>query len=268
MNKTRSFLFESIQQSPIDPFMNDETTVGVGGVITPELAALLEEAPLTPPLETAKEFKLRFLNPEAWIDQLGTSRLSGQNGVSVVRNRAGGVTATRADGKAIDISLGGLDFSAGNKKYKLSDQISDVGSIPVEVLQLLSQAYETVAAWRARVVRLSMDTDEYECHLMDDICPPRTFLVEMKYPLTLKSIRIQSGVSYWQLASGKTVTINVTQFEQQDSKAKWILKVAPELGCLEVEQIWSDLIQLRGMCLDEDRRLINSATLHAPVSGG
>ena len=46
MNKTRSILFESIQHSPIDPIMMDETS---GGLVTPEDEALIAEIRLRLP---------------------------------------------------------------------------------------------------------------------------------------------------------------------------------------------------------------------------
>ena len=72
MNKTRSLLFDSVQQSPIDSLMMDVT-----------------EGPLTPPLETVQEVKLPSVNPQVWIDQLGSYTLCGANGVSVVANKRG-----------------------------------------------------------------------------------------------------------------------------------------------------------------------------------
>jgi hypothetical protein len=259
---------ESIQQSPIDPLMVDETS---RGVVTPELAALLEERPWTPPMETHVEgtVRLRLLNPQVWADQICSSGIKGANGVVVSRSNNGGIVATRhPDGLCMSISADGLCLKHNGEIYKLSDQVEQLRTVPLKLLQLMTETYEIISNWRSRVVRLSMDTDEYECSLMDDICPPRTFLVELKIPSSLKSIRIQAGVSYWQMSSGKIATVPVSLLEEQECIAKFMHRLVPELDSVDVLGVWSDVVQLRGMCLDEDRRLMSRPQIRAPISGG
>jgi hypothetical protein len=268
MSGTKSILFESIQQSPIDALMLDDTECALGGVITPELAALLEENPQTPPLETRPEPRLRFLNPRAWVDQLGSSSLRGDTGVMVKRNSDMGITATSlVDGFSIDISHDGLELTHAGNVHKLSEKIERINSIPIDVLGLLSQAYEIISSWRSRVVRLSMETDDYECSLMDDLHPPRTFLVEFKQQISLKSVRFQGGVAYFQTSNGE-VRVSIDELEKQKHKTKWIHNQTTLLDDIDIDDLWPDLVQLRGLCLDEDARLTVDAQVHAPVSGG
>ena len=269
MNKTRSILFESIQHSPIDPIMMDETS---GGLVTPELVALLEERPLPPPCETReRSIRVRLLNPQAWVDQIGSAGIKGHNSVVVTRSDSsdGGITVTRAsDGQSMTLSADGSVLKHRGELFQLSDQVQHFHKIPVALLQMLTETYEAISAWRSRVVRLSMDTDDYDCSLMDDLCPPRTFLAEFKFAACLKSVRIQAGVAHWQMLSGKIVSVPVKLLEQQESISKFMHRLTPELETVDVSGIWSDLIQLRGMCLDEDRRLISRLDVRAPIAGG
>ena len=142
--------------------------------------------------------------------------------------------------------------------------------IPKVVLQLLSDGHATLAAWRTRIVRLSMETDEYECFLMDDLSPPKTFLVELKNIHVLRSVRIQTGITYWTSGTNRCVSVPTSMLEQEANIKSWIDNIAPELTSIDTNSIWSDIIQLRAMCLDEDRRIsvpCESHT-HAPALGG
>lgn len=265
LRMTKSILFESIQQSPIDPLMTTDDMQGEG-LITPELAVcLLEDIPLDPPKETSfasgcskSEVRLRMLEPRAWADQIPTEGLRGTNGISLTRIQNKGVKAARlSGGETIDISADGLDVTYNGVVHKLSNYSEDLAKVPTEALQLLEGAYETIATWRSRIVRLSMDTDEYECSLMDDLSPPRTFIVEIKSRTNpIRSVRIQSGLVIWETREGRVVSIPSTLIEDDGFNPKVIHELLPELRGIQVELLWSDLIQLRGMCLDEDRRLL------------
>lgn len=262
---TKSVLFESIQQSPIDPLMTTDDMQGEG-LITPELAVyLLEEIAQDPPKETSfasgfskNEARLRMLEPRAWAEQIPSEGLEGTSGISITRLPNKGLKATRVSGReTVEISPDGVTITYRGMIHKLSNYPNEVEKIPIEALQLMEGAYGTITAWRSRIVRLSMDTDEYECSLMDDLSPPRTFIVEIKartYPI--RSVRIQSGLVIWETREGRIVSIPTTILEDDGLNTKVIHELIPELRGIQVELLWFDLIQLRGMCLDEDRRIL------------
>jgi hypothetical protein len=258
---TRSILFDSIQQSPIDPLLDD-----LEGILTPGLG-LLEEVPKAPPQEISMQadhqLRFRSLNPSEWVDQMPSKGLHGAGNIAIQKNCQGGITVSHNGGSDLSVSSNGLLVSFSGTTYPID------GGIPVEAVKLLHEAYLTIAAWRSRVVRLSMETDDYDCFLMDDLAPPRTFLVELKdMRSTVKSVKIQDGLSLWETGTGRSVTIPTALIEQEANSDVVVEQLLLEVRSGEFQQLWLDLIQLRGMCLDEDRRLIENAAHYASAAGG
>jgi hypothetical protein len=268
---TRSILFESIQQSPIDPLMADCSTESA----IPEGYHLgltsVEESPNAPPRETPlleSTPKMRLIDSAAWGEQLGAGLSA--NGLTVtLLDKARGVRISNRL-EAINVSSNGLFIDYLGEQLRLSDKPEDLEKIPLAVIRLLSEGYEALSAWRSRIVRLSMDTDEYECSLMDDLCPPKTFLVELKGNAALKSVRIQAGMSHWTTGTGRSVNVPTCILEQERDIKSWMGDLAPELALVDAGLIWSDIIQLRAMCLDEDRRLSvpSDSASHVAALGG
>lgn len=267
---TRSILFESIQQSPIDPLLTDCSTESC--MLEGYHSGVSEEAPKEPPRETPLMDctpKLRLIDSGAWVDQLG-SGIGGNFGVSVTQHDKNRGILISNDLENICVSPNGLFMDHRGRQFRLSDNPEEIAKIPQVALQLLSDGHATLAAWRSRIVRLSMDTDEYECFLMDDLAPPKTFLVELKNCGVLQSVRIQAGMSYWTTGTGRCVSVPTCILEQETNVKSWIDNIAPELALIDASVIWSDLIQLRAMCLEEDRRLsvASQGQTHASAMGG
>ena len=244
---TRSVLFESIQQSPIDPLfdnISDEGCEGYGSMLN-----VHEEKPNAPPRATPlieAPVKVRLIDSREWAVQIGDG-LDGPNGLKISRSSDG--ISISNDQDRIGVSSNGVRMEWNGEVFTFGQQL------PSRVNALMAQGYATISAWRSRVVRLSMDSDDLECSLMDDLYPPRTFLVEYKNSPILKSIKVQDGIIHWESIAGRVITVPATVLEDDLQAGKFMQQIAPELTLVDVDQVWAECIQLRGLCLDEDRRL-------------
>lgn len=273
-----SLLFESIQQSPIDPVMFDEQTDD-GDLSSRKLFCVAEEQPLDPPIETPlidPYFSVPVpivIDSRPWIHQLDPKGLIHRN-VKLVPLEKNQISVTRIHFQSLEesiiIAANGLFIEFQGSLFPLSDVPEHTQNIPLPALKLLYETHAAIAHWRSRVVRLTMDTDEFECSLMDDICPPRTFLVEFKKSVILKSVKIQAGIAYWETATGRTVSVPSSVLDQEPDVSKFLHRIAPELVLTDPAQVWQDVIHLRAMCLEEDHRIAFQQLNpdHAAVSGG
>jgi hypothetical protein len=267
---TRSILFESIQQSPIDPLF-ENLSGEIHDACPSDLCLLVagdEEKPKSPPRETPlvrNNPKFRNIDSRPWLHQIGS-------GLQVDSTR---ITGGSDGWLYIAKNLERLRISPNGCHIEYRDQIFLVNNrkLPPVVAELLSETYSIISDWRSRVVRLSMDTDDMECSLMDDLFPPRTFLVEFKNRTALRSLKIQNSVSYWGTVAGRTIQVPVVDIENSSNKSHYIHRLAPELSMLDPEKIWCEMIQLRAMCFEEDRRLSsgkspNQSLSQCQISGG
>ena len=259
---TKSLLFESIQQSPIDPLFDNLSDEGEGcsdHALLPLVAA--DEIPKSPPKETPLVSKVkkpgdirpRLIDSRAWGKQIGAG-VDGPNVVISQQERGGLLIRRRSYEMSLILSANGLHIYASEHQFTFGQ------TLPRDVATLLADAYTALCSWRSRIVRLSMESDELECSLMDDIYPPRTFLVEYRTRTALKSLRIQDGLTHWETAAGRVVTVPADTLDQEMNRTKLMHSVAPELSLLDAGQAWQDFVQLRAVCLEEDRRLLKDHT--------
>jgi hypothetical protein len=92
---------------------------------------------------------------------------------------------------------------------------------------------------------------------MDDVYPPRTFLVEYKLSILLKSLKIQSGILYITTIT-RTVSLPISILEDESEGGKistLITSIAPELSIIDIDKIYDEFVQLRRLCIDEEKRL-------------
>jgi hypothetical protein len=288
-----STFLESIQQSPIDTLISDaedderdrlnhatsdsSVKLLLNQLCRAHLFSDEEDQPLDPPIETPLIAEAGFSSPiillvdsRPWKHQLSPSgdTLAPHSPLTVTPVDLGIVVFSKKNlNEKIFIPDNGLSITFNNTLYSLSDngfEDEKTGSsIPLPALKLLHETFIGINLWRSRIVRLSMDTDEYECSLMDDLCPPRTFLVEFKKSVILKSIKIQAGIAYWEIATGRTVSVHSSVLDEEPDVTKFMHQLAPELVLTKPAEVWDDVIQLRAMCLEEDHRL----ALHQLTSG-
>jgi len=247
-----SLFLESIQQSPIDLELSDDED-------DHELSG--EEVPLSPPIETPlieerqrQSHCMRLWKCREWISQLNEENLvtgdvvisASESGV-VVRNRSLQFT----------VSLNGLDIVFPGQLFHVYEQ----ERVPSDVRELYLAAQGMIESWRSRVVRLSMETDEVECSLMDDVYPPRTFLAEYKLSVLLKALKLQGGVLYIStLTRTVSVPISILEDEANGKIGRLITSIAPELSIVDIDSIYEEFVQLRSMSLEEDKRMRNTQT--------
>lgn len=240
-----SVLFESIQQSPIDPLFANLSSDDESRHSPMTALAVLEEVPLAPPTAFVDLKRRRILSTAEWIHQL-TAPLS--EGTLTVSSDAG-LIMTSIHGS---IRVSGIeihDLGGSHKKFSLLTS----EEIPRNIFTLYNAGFALVEAWRSRVVRLSMETQEVECSLMDDLFPPKSFLAEYRGNLVLRSMKIHKGLVTIATVA-RTVTVPLSVVETSSVGAA-LAKVAPELAVVDMKEIWDAFVSLRALCLDEDRRI-------------
>ena len=239
---------ESIQQSPID--------LNLSNCESPPLmsSTVSEENPLSPPIETplinTPGTRMKVWKIKDWIHQLVEPLMDA--GSVVVERCADGLSVEVRSGNGTCIRVLGIEIFYGSDKAKVFEE----DRVPDWVKQLYLQGQTAIERWRSRIVRLSLDTDDVECSLMDDVYPPRTFLAEYKSSILLKSVRLHDGMLYITTLT-RTISVPVTLLEDEpDGKVSQLLcSAAPELSVLDMDSIFDQFVLLRRMCLDEDRRL-------------
>jgi len=264
---------ESIQQSPIDLDFSSESPPLMSSNVS-------EENPLSPPIETplislSVGQRMKFWKIKDWIHQL----------VEPLFNEDRSVTVGRcSDGMSVEVtSRGGSSLRVVGMEVfwnGMHARIHEEDKLEQWVKELYLRGQGLIEQWRSRIVRLSLDTDEVECSLMDDLYPPRTFLAEYKQSMLMKSIRIHDGILYITTVT-RTITVPVSLLEDEpDGKVSELLcSAAPELCVVDVDDIYRQFIDLRRMCIDEDKRIFeqehasrgertNVSTIDIAVGGG
>jgi hypothetical protein len=255
-------MFErSLQASPIDPSLfdhfSDEDASGF---------ARSEEAPMRPPIETplmvqaaSSRATARILDYRIWMHQLPFDG----NKVRVERGINEGVRICCSSGE-ICISRNGLRIKFQNEEYSFPPS-----GWPDDLINMYITAQVEIESWRSHVVRLSMESDDVECSLMDDIFPPRTFLVEYKNSVLLRSIKVQNGCVYFQTPA-RTVSVPVDILEEGygPSISEVVTNVAPELCVVDIDGLYAELVELRAAVLDEDKRMRTQSAGVCTIGGG
>jgi len=278
-----SIFFESIQQSPIDLELSEEEEglVGISG----------EEIPQSPPIETPlideavqltrRPHRMRLWRCREWISQLGDDGFVSDDGrvMLMAAPDSSGVIVKKlcAKPQSIIVSLSGLEIATPGDDFDFAGSsgaseghkfyVYEPDRIPDDIRELYLMGQSAIETWRSRVVRLSLETEEVECSLMDDLFPPRTFLAEYKLSLILKSLKVQCGILFVTTLN-RTISIPVSILEdERDGKiANLITSLAPELSIVDVDRMYSEFVQLRRMCIDEDRR-VRSETSKKSIRG-
>ena len=268
---------ESIQQSPIDLDFSSESPPLMSSHVS-------EENPLSPPIETPlivslSSEKIRFWRIKDWVHQLVEPLWSEDRTVSIERCSDGlsvEVTNSRSGGLSLRVVGMEIFWNNGTARAKIHEE--DKIEQWVKELYLVGQGI--VERWRSRIVRLSLDTDEVECSLMDDLYPPRTFLAEYKQSMLLKSIRLHDGILYIvTLTRTITVPVSLLEDEPEGKVSELLCSAAPELSVVDVDALYKQFIDLRRMCIDEDKRIAeqeltsrgesgNLSTIDITVGGG
>ena len=243
--------FESIQQSPIDLELSSQS---------PPLlmmnSQVSEENPLSPPVETPLinmvGSRMKYWKSKEWIHQLlSPLQEEGRDG-ALVERCSDGISIEVRQGTSLIRVLGIQVFWSD-----VSARVFEEDKLDDWVRQLYLKGQGLIEKWRSRVVRLSLDTDEVECSLMDDLYPPRTFLAEYKLLPLLKSIRLHDGLLYISTPT-RTITVPVSLLEDEpDGKvAELLCAAAPELSVIDINQVFEQFVELRRMCIDEDNRIV------------
>ena len=257
------FYDSSIQQSPIDPVFEYDSE---------------EEGPLTPPREMyepaasladmhdiARTFRqndvssathaARIIVSREWIHQLGDDPLVGECGLIVFSHSDKFLGMKHPDGRVVRVSLCGTVMYEGHSNsssYLLFEKGVFGASVPEHVLEIYMVGYKLVENWRSRVVCLSMESNEIETSLMDDLFPPRSLLTEYKNNIVLRSMKIEKGlVTINTVVRTLTVPLNLIE---EDCLTHAVKKIAPELAVIDMEEIWDNFIKLRQMCLEQHQK--------------
>ena len=252
---------ESIQQSPID--------INLSASESPPLMSSIvsEENPLSPPIETpliaSPGTRMRVWKIKDWIHQLVEPLV---DGVIVVERCADGSSVeVRSRNGTSSIRVAGIEIHHG---FGEPAKVFEETGIDTWVKDLYLQGQFVIENWRSRIVRLSLDTDDVECSLMDDVYPPRTFLAEYKSSVLLKSIKVHDGMLFLSTLT-RTISVPVSLLEDEpDGKVSQLLcSAAPELTVLDIDGIYDQFVELRRMCIDEDKRLTNQNRVNRGESG-
>ncbi len=249
-----SLIERSIQASPIDPTLFDHfsssesSSDGIVDDLIP-CSSSPEDLPLHPPIETPlipQSTSPRLWNYRHWAHQLP---YLGEN-LSIEQTRAGGIQVMVGNRKLF-IGSNGLTVEYNHQQFSFRPN-----EWPKELRDLYLVAQEEIEKWRGRVVRLSMENADFECSLMDSPLPPKTFLVEYKNSVLLKSIKVHNGCVYFETPA-RTVSLPVHVLEEDHAGkvSDAIAQVAPELTVIDINSLYEEFVQLRGMLLDEDKRL-------------
>jgi hypothetical protein len=252
---------DSIQQSPIDLDFSSESP--------PPLSHVSEENPLSPPIETplissCVTSRMKFWRIKDWIHQLVEPLVSVEGNVSVGRYSDGmSVEVTnRITGCCIRVI--GADIFWDNCCARIHEE----DKIEQSVKELYVRGQVLIEQWRSRIVRLTLDTEDVECSLMDDMYPPRTFLAEYKLSVLLRSIKLHEGILCISTVT-RTITVPVSLLEDEpDGKVSELLcSAAPELSVIDMDNVLEQFIQLRRMCIDEDKRMFEQERVIRGESG-
>ena len=232
-------MYDSIQQSPIDPVFAENTSDE-----DEEVARVVVPTPI-------KDKRLRLLISEDWIYQL-TKPLN--EGNVIVMNVDNEKLCVEKNHIKIYITLNGLNIFREASWYSLLDE-----NIPIEILDIYNSGFIIVENWRARVVTLTMETDDIECSLMDDLYPPKSILAEYKSNVVLRSMKVQKGMVFITTIV-RTIALPLSMMEGGQSVKKTLATVTPELMVVDMDKIWTNFVEIRKLCLDEYKR-INDKTI-------
>lgn len=252
-----SIIERSIQASPIDPTLfdhfssSDSSSDGIVDLVpcSGEDIPILNVPIETPLISTDQP----IANPRLWNYRSWAHQLPYISEHLHVRQTVDGIEVL-VDGRRIKLRRSGLVVEYDGREYSFP-----ANQWPQEVRGLYVTAQEEIEKWRSRIVRLSMENSEFECSLMDTPLPPRTFLVEYKNSAILKSLRVHNGCLFFQTPA-RIVSVPVQALEEYQKVSDAVAHLAPELTVIDIDTVYDEFVQLRGLILDEDKRISQQRT--------